>query len=236
MAVSERPRLLDLFCGAGGAAMGYHRAGFDVVGVDIKPQPNYPFRFVQDDAMDVLARKDMAWVFGDGGEWGAIHASPPCQAYTSMRHMGNGAGVGAPELIEPVRGLLQAWDLPYVIENVVGSSLRNPMRLCGSSFGLNVWRHRLFETSFPLLAMPCAHRLSEEPIAVYGDHPEDCRGTKRVRRARNLAEGAEAMGIDWMPWRELTQAIPPAMTEHIGFYLMLEVQARKSAQTPNPEP
>ena len=205
-----KPRLLDLFCGAGGAAVGYHRAGFDVVGVDIKPQPHYPFEFHQADALTFPL---------DGFD--AIHASPPCQAYTSMRRLGKNAGRDAPELVEPTRARLIVSGRPWVMENVVGSPLLNPLRLCGSSFGLGVRRHRLFESSDLIFGLPCRHDLQPEPVAVYGDHPQQPGDkTYRVRRARTLAEGQAAMGIDWMPWRPLTQAVPPAYTEWIGARLI----------------
>jgi DNA (cytosine-5)-methyltransferase 1 len=227
--------LLDLFCGAGGCTKGYQEAGFYVVGVDLKPQPNYcGDAFFQTDALDVLEalveERQVDWLWPSAlTNLAAVHASPPCQAYTSMRHFGKGAGEGAPELIEPTRELLIATGLPYVIENVPTAPLISPYKLCGSSFGLNVWRHRLFETNFPMMSPGCAHFLAPKPIAVYGDHPQTPgeKGTRRVRRARSLKEGQDAMGIDWMPWKELTQAIPPAMTEHIGGYLLAHIEAER---------
>ena len=215
----SRPRLLDLFCGAGGAAMGYHRAGFDVVGLDVNPQPEYPFPIMEMDALDFLRR-------GGAVRYDVIHASPPCQAYTSMRHMGKGAGDGAPDLVDPTREALERTGLPWVMENVAGSPLRNPLVLCGSSFGLGVRRHRLFESSELIFGTPCRHKDVPRPIAVYGDHPQSPgeKGTYRVNRARTLAEGQAAMGIDWMPWKRLTQAIPPAYTEHIGRQLIRAVE------------
>lgn len=226
-----RPKALDLFCGAGGAAMGLYRAGFDVVGVDIKPQPRYPFPFVRGDALKPPMRLkdfDLVW------------ASPPCQAFTSMRHLGKRAGEGALDLIDPVRELLRgarAW----VIENVPGAPLQSAFELCGSAFGLGVRRHRRFESSFFVLVPECQHgggyvvpvwgdgrpsrqeaRRARRPIAVYGDHPQQPGDkTYRVNRARTLEEGSGAMGIDWMDWRPLTQAIPPAYSEHIGKYAMM---------------
>ena len=220
-----KPRLLDLFCGAGGAAMGYHRAGFEVVGVDIKPQPQYPFEFHQADALTYL---DEA---GKHLDFDAIHASPPCQAYTSMRHLGKRAGFGAPDLIDATRTVLSGTGLPWVMENVKGSPLLSPLILCGSSFDLNVRRHRLFESNVLILGTPCRHSDHGQPIAVYGDHPQQPGDkTYRINRARTLGEGQAAMGIDWMAWRSLTQAIPPAYTEWIGRQLLAAIGERATSE------
>jgi DNA (cytosine-5)-methyltransferase 1 len=213
----QRPRLLDLFCGAGGAAVGYHRAGFDVVGVDIAPQPRYPFEFVQDDALLVLS--------GEGGRgwveerFEAIHASPPCQAYTQLSNGDH------PRLIEPVRELLQATGLPYVIENVVGAPLLEPTLLCGSMFGLNVRRHRLFETSFDVMAPKCQHGWTDEIRAYYGKSGWLAwKGHKSILRG-SVEQAPVDMGIDWMTWDELREAIPPVYTELIGHQLMSHLKA-----------
>lgn len=205
-----RPLLLDLFCGAGGAAMGYHRAGFDVVGVDIKPQPRYPFRFYQEDAMYFLSK--MTWAHS----WAAIHASPPCQAYIRG---GTVDKVKYPDLIDRVRVMLEARGVPWVIENVPGAPMRPDIQLCGSMFGLQVRRHRWFETNmtwFPLVS-PCVHNA---PITgVYG-HPHGNRGAWRGMLPSTLATWSGAMGIDWMDASELREAIPPAYTEFIGEQLL----------------
>lgn len=218
--MSGRPRLLDLFCGGGGAAVGYARAGFDVTGVDVKPQSEYPFPFIQADAIEYLSE-----TMADGFD--AIHASPPCQAYTSMRHLGKRAGENAPDLVDATRVALQIVDRPWIMENVAGSPLLNPLVLCGSSFGLGVRRHRLFESSELLFGLPCRHAGAARPLAVYGDHPQSPgeKGTYRVNRARTLTEGQVAMGIDWMPWKRLTQAIPPAYTEWLGRQLIVSMEA-----------
>lgn len=205
-----KPRLLDLFCGAGGAAMGYHRAGFEVVGVDIKPQPRYPFEFIQG---NVLTLELPLYGFA------VIHASPPCQAYSSLNRLGKQSHLERYALIEQVRERLGHSGLPYVIENVVGAPLDAPIRLCGSSFGLDVQRHRFFECSFAALAPPCQHK--GKSIGVYGDHPQISKG---MNRAHTLKEAAHAMGIDWMEWPELCEAIPPAYTEYIGGILMQRLQ------------
>jgi DNA (cytosine-5)-methyltransferase 1 len=233
-----RPRILDAFCGAGGAGEGYHRAGFEVVGVDIKPQPNYPFEFVQADALEFLR---------DLEGFDAIHASPPCQAHSTIGKQARGrdATLHHADHIDATRAALCASGLPYVIENVPGAPLRNAVMLCGSSFGLNVRRHRLFESNVPIMALPCAHHwqtprfrsldkrrgdkvagLSDGLASVVGVH-----GHHNYAGERALREWA--MDIDWMSPYELTQAIPPAYTEHIGGFLMAEVNARLVASTPS---
>lgn len=217
----SRPRLLDLFCGAGGAAMGYHRAGFEVVGVDINPQPNYPFEFWQADALEHLH----GVLFGDR-EYDAVHASPPCQAYSDLRHRTGGA---YPDLVAVTRARVVATGLPYVIENVEGAPLRNPIMLCGSTFGLGangrqLRRHRLFESNVSIMAYPCQHH--GQPIGVYGTGG----GGQMTRGYKGTPEEyREAMGIDWATRAEIAQAIPPAYTEHIGLYLMAAIKQEATA-------
>ncbi len=225
--VTAKPRLLDLFCGAGGAAMGYSRAGFDVVGVDIKPQPRYPFEFVQDDALALLS----TYPWWDEPPFDAIHASPPCQAHVKGMAAANralGREYAHGDLISETRDLLRETGLPYVIENVVGAPLDNPVRLCGSSFNLEVRRHRLFECSFPLLVPPCDHSRQN------GDYWTSWRPNGEKRRAKVVqvyGDGAErdkwgpAMGIDWMQPNELAEAIPPAFTELVGTALLQHIRA-----------
>lgn len=227
-----KPRILDLFCGAGGAATGYARAGFEVVGVDIELQPNYPFEFIETDAIEFLERIREFATDPDWQPWDAIHASPPCQAYSAGARMRNGFAKDHPRLIEPVRELLLDIGWPYVIENVPEAPLLNPVKLCGSNFGLAVRRHRHFECSFPVMVPPCTHAYQEVVVGVYGDHPEDSviRKGHPAIRAKSVEHAQESMGIDWMPrWSELKEAIPPAMTEHIGSYLLahLEHQSRE---------
>lgn len=209
-----RPRLLDLFCGAGGAAMGYYRAGFDVVGVDINPQPHYPFEFHQADALEFpLAGFDV------------FHASPPCQRYSWCTP--KGVKEFHPDLIAPTRERIAAAGKPYVIENVKGArrQLRQPVMLCGTMFGLPLQRHRYFELgNVPelfFLIPDCAHE--SEPVIITGTH----RRAGVHRFEYRVAECRRAAGIDWMTRRELDQAIPPAFTEFLGAQLMrtLEHQA-----------
>jgi DNA (cytosine-5)-methyltransferase 1 len=213
-----RPRLLDLFCKAGGASMGYHRAGFDVIGVDIEPQPNYPFEFHQADALTYPLHG-----------YDAIHASPPCQTHSALAAMANAKP--HPDLIPATRARLVAAGVPYVIENVIGAPLIDPVQLCGAAFALgtethDLARHRRFECSFPVMAPPCTHR-SRKVIGIYGDHARTARrhgAQSQYNAADSLRYGSQAMGIDWMTWRELAQAIPPAYTEHIGHYLLAAVR------------
>lgn len=218
-----KPRALDLFCGAGGATRGLMAAGFHVTGIDLNPQPQYcGDSFVQADALRPpfdLTGFDFIW------------ASPPCQAYTGMQRLNTRAPKrDHPKLIEPVRAMLQASGRLYAIENVPGAPLLNPTILCGSMFGLKVWRHRLFEANFWMMAPRCQHHLAPKPIAVYGDHPQNPGDkTYRVNRARNLREGQDAMAIDWMSWRPLTQAIPPAFGEFIGRAALQHLNARAAA-------
>jgi SAM-dependent methyltransferase len=210
-------RILDLFCGAGGAAEGYARAGFEVVGVDITPQPNYPFRFYHFNALDILKEREFVESFD------AIHASPPCQFHSTVTPQGSRKE--HLNLIPPTRDLLLQYGKPYVIENVMGakSSLVDPIQLCGSSFGLDVRRHRLFEVNWNLQPAPCDHSWQTPRFDVY-EHGKWIKspvvrvyGTGGGKAAEHWEK---AMGIDWMTRKELAQAIPPAYTEFIGQQLM----------------
>jgi DNA (cytosine-5)-methyltransferase 1 len=215
-----RPRLLDLFCGAGGAAMGYHRAGFDVVGVDIEPQPHYPFEFHQADAMTFPL---------DG--YDAIHASPPCQAYSVANNIHG--RTDHPDLVAETRDRLVAAGGPYVIENVPGSPLRNFVQVCGLSVGANVRRHRWFECNFPVWGVPCS-RHDADYVIVFGGGSKGrghtigktAKGGSRIRRPFvPLDRAREAMGCEWMTREEMSQAIPPAYTEFIGAQLLAHLNA-----------
>lgn len=205
-------RLLDLYCGAGGAAKGYADAGFEVTGVDLAPQPNYPYAFIQADALDYLAEH--------GEEFDAIHASPPCQAFTAYRRKGHGVGDGYADLIAATRNALRAVGRPYVIENVPGAPLENPVQLCGSSFGLDVRRHRSFEASVSLRVPPCDHGWQTPRFPAATNRAPNSRRTVEVGVWRiPLEVQRKAMGIDWMERHELSQAIPPAYTAHVGHQL-----------------
>lgn len=218
-------RILDLYCCAGGAGMGYHQAGFEVVGVDIAARPRYPFEFIQ---ADVLALEP-AWIAG----FDAVHASPPCQAHSALKSMHNAKD--HPNLIPATRAMLRASGLPYVIENVEGAKAEmiEPVKLCGTMFGLGsgdaeLRRHRLFEVNFDLLFTPPCHHHKSRVIGVYGGHGRDRRRTVNTQDFPTTAR-AEAMGIDWMTGAELSQAIPPAYTRFIGKQLMAYLAVRRAA-------
>ena len=226
-------RLLDLFCRAGGAGIGYTRAGFEVVGVDIKPQPHYPLTFIQADAL-TLEPKFIA-------SFDAVHASPPCQSYSDLAKR-NGNADAWPRLVEPVREMLIRSGLPYIIENVDGAPLLNAVVLCGTMFPqLRVLRHRLFETNFEIVPPP--HRKHpkvhtfDRRKSHYGK-TDEWKDFVQVTGGGNctLAAARDAMGIDWMTKGEINESIPPAYTEFIGqelrrylSYSQRLPKARKSA-------
>ena len=205
-------RAADLYCGAGGAAMGLHRAGFAVEGWDIKPQKHYPFVFHLGDALKAdLAGFDFVW------------ASPPCQRYTRMNRgllAAQGRAREYPDLVAAVRQKLLDWGGPFIIENVEGAPLLNPLTLCGSEFGLRVQRHRLFESNILLMGRGCSHGQWERDLPSL----HRLQGKSRVVGCYGNGRGAgddikawrSAMGIDWMTRKELSQAIPPAYSEFLG--------------------
>jgi DNA (cytosine-5)-methyltransferase 1 len=209
-----RPLALDLFCGAGGASMGLHRAGFDVVGVDIKRQPRYPFTFVQGDALNPpldLSRFDLIW------------ASPPCQPFTALRSMVDVSGYE--DLIDATRALL-APHPTTVIENVPGAPLRKDLTLCANSFGLRAYRHRIFELSFwAWQPGHPPHRVQVNRRKLNRRKHWDAGGFATVVGDIAAYVGPEAMGIDWMTGDELSEAIPPAYAELIGRAAMAHLAA-----------
>jgi DNA (cytosine-5)-methyltransferase 1 len=225
--------LLDLFCCAGGCSVGYDRAGFYVTGVDLTARSDYPFHLVVADALEVLSTPQVHL-------FDAIHASPPCQASTTMSNRYRGQGGPTDDhvnLIPAVREALEATGKPYVIENVCGAraDMRAPITLTGGMFGLRVERPRLFETNWPLTAPPA--RKAVDPLGVYGKRqgPDGRRLWTRkdgsiLRAPRTLTEAQEAMGIDWITeWDALTEAIPPAYTEWIGTQLLDHLQREAAA-------
>lgn len=199
--------------------MGYHRAGFDVVGVDINPQPNYPFTFVQADAI--------SFVRANGHRFDAIHASPPCQAYSVMTQSRPGLADEYPDLVDATREAMIATGKPYVIENVPRSPLRDPITLCGFMFGLPLYRHRLFEANFPLVAPD--HPEHTIPASKAG-HWKPGTIISVAGHVSPIKLAREAMGIDWTTRDELAEAIPPAYTEYVGAQLMAHLhQERQEA-------
>lgn len=223
-------RLLDLFCGAGGCSVGYHRAGFDqIVGVDINPQKNYPFEFVKGDALEYLSRH--------GHEFDAIHASPPCQRYSVATKSIPGLSDSHPDLVPETREMLLAIAKPFVIENVVGAPMDEPLLLCGSMFKLLVRRHRLFESNVMLMSPGrCRHK------AFKGNYPcgRSSKGVRAGERSKvvhvygsGCSRGDKqlwqrAMRIDWMTMDEMAQSIPPAYTEFIGKQLRDHIRFKES--------
>lgn len=232
-----RPRLLDLYCGEGGAGAGYWLAGFDVVGVDNRPQPRYPFEFHQADVLEFLDA-------GGGVGFDAIHASAPCQLFSCMLALARASGSRKvhPNLIAPTRDRLRVIGLPYVLENVPGAPLEEPVRLCGSSFGLDLRRHRLFECSIPLLVPPCAHGWQVPKFEVRIGQPNSRSGGKdRINLLSAVVtvvgnsviadEARRAMGMPWATRDGCSQAIPPAYTQLIGAQLLAAAGASRNVSS-----
>lgn len=192
--------MLDLFCKAGGASFGYHLAGFEVVGVDIEPQKNYPFEFHCADALTFPL---------DGFD--LLAGSPPCQSFSNAQRIQNREH---PELIEPIRERFIESGIPYVIENVVGAPLINPTLLCGEMFGIENYRHRLFETSFPLPLM--LHPEHIHPQAKMGRMPKKGEYIQAVGNFAGVDIARQALGVHWMTRDEIRESIPPVFTKFIG--------------------
>jgi DNA (cytosine-5)-methyltransferase 1 len=202
--------VVDLFCKAGGASVGLHRAfpNATIIGVDIKPQRNYPFLFVLGDALRFRFPSDTAFVW----------ASPPCQKFSKITVV-QGHKSNHPDLIAAVRSRLvklagRRNKIGYVMENVPGAPLKNPVVLCGSMFSLRVRRHRIFETNFPVKTIDCAHHLQDYTVGVYGN--SGGRSKRDGLRFGGVSSWRKAMGIDWMKGNELAEAVPPAYAEYIG--------------------
>lgn len=204
-------KALDLFCCEGGASMGLHRAGFDVTGVDIVPRPKYPFHFIQADALTFdLSGYDFIW------------ASPPCQVNLkglNAVNIARGRSIDHKDFIADVRARLAKTGVPYIIENVEGAKLINPIRLCGSSFGLPIRRHRLFESNYLLLGLPCDHSWQTEAKYPTNFRPNGKKILSTVVQVYGNTAGShlwgDALGIDWMSREGLQQAIPPIYAEYL---------------------
>lgn len=238
--MSARPKLLDLFCCEGGASTGYHRAGFDLYGVDREPQEHYQFPIYIGDAIEALDKLlagevlpfthpsgDVEWLTLD--DFAALGASPPCQAHSTItpdksKHV---------DLIPPTRERLHATGLPFIMENVEGArrSMDHAVKLCGSSFGLRVRRHRYFETNLDhVWSLPCRHAEQGVPVGVYGDHADGVtrrpNGTSRGVKAQTLDEARNVMGMPWASWHGTTQAVPPVYTEFLGAQLLAHIKEK----------
>lgn len=212
MALRNRPRLLDLFCGAGGAAMGYHQAGFEVIGVDIKPQPHYPFRFIEADALNFMVMENACSFY----DFDVIHASPPCQLWAEVAQGRKGKH---PDLLTPTRELLKLGDIPYVIENVPPAPMPDSFILCGAAFGLPIIRHRRFEWTLGHVLVPnggCPQTRFNRAV----DHGPGFYPYARKKWETAWREHVLPVVWPWMDLDEAGQAIPPAYTEWIGTQLM----------------
>lgn len=229
-----RPTLIDLYCGAGGASAGYVRAGFQVIGVDIEPMSNYPFDFILADALEYL---DMLRRHGVPSYVAAFHASPPCQKYSTLsKHYRTDRIDTYPELIEPTRDKLDKLRLPYVIENIPGAPLIDPVTLCGSHFDLTSrWpdfgkvglrRHRGFEAHGFTLADPGAHDHSYRAVPVYGYTNNRLYRGKGFRGESFNELRKTVMDIDWMEHEELNEALPPAYCNYVGGYMLASINNR----------
>ena len=205
-------KLLDLFCGAGGASKGYAMAGFEVTGIDVKHGKRYPFEYIRADVRDYLDPDFLQ-------QFDVIAASPPCQTHSATKHLRNAQGkkTSKIDMILEVREALIASGKPYVIENVPNAPLINPIQLCGSGFGLKVRRHRLFESNVPIIGNTCNHKAQGKPVGIYGSMRDEIPNGGHT--AKTMQEAHEAMGIDWMIWGELVESIPPAYTHYIGVQL-----------------
>ena len=217
----SRPRLLDLYCGAGGAAMGYYRAGFEVVGVDIDPQPRYPFEFHQADALEYLAEH--------GHEFDAIHASPPCQDHSPLRALSGEHGTGW--LLDATMDALRSQPAPWVVENVAGARMPATLTLCGGMFGLRTYRHRKFaiDPRVGLVAVPPHPRHVARTSTRDRRNGFDAGMHVSVTGDVGSWVGPACMGIDWMTGDELSQAIPPAYAEFIGMQLLDHIANKEAA-------
>jgi DNA (cytosine-5)-methyltransferase 1 len=212
-------KALDLFCGAGGASMGLKNAGFEVTGIDATSKPEYPFNFILKDATQIdiefLKQFDFIW------------ASPPCQLFTIASNLREAQGnkTNKLNLVPQTRVLLESSGVPYVMENVPKAPMRKDLMLCGSMFDLKVRRHRIFEMNFKIPQPKCDHKKQGKPVGVYHVMGDTCKGINRKTgklvvggsTAKTLEEGQAAMGINWMKWNTLKEAIPPKYSEYIAF-------------------
>ena len=211
-------KLLDLYCGVCGASMGYSRAGFDVTGVDLKHGKRYPFNYIRANVLEILA--DIEFLNG----FDVIHASPPCQTHSITKNLriAQGKSTSKIDLIPETRAGLIESAKPFIIENVMGSPLINPIMLCGSAFGLKVRRHRIFESNIKLTGSVCDHKNQGRPVGVYGSLNDEIPNGGKT--AKTITEAREVMGIEWGIWTELVEAIPPIFTQYLGRQAINELQ------------
>lgn len=212
-------KLLDLYCCGGGAAKGYANAGFEVTGVDITPQPKYPYEFVLSDAIE--------YVKNNYHKFDAIHASPPCQKFTKAGKEHRKNGKVYDDFLELTRDTLKEIGIPYIIENVPDAPMENPIQLCGSMFGLKTYRHRLFESNINLVAP--SHPTHIAKNTKMGRAPVEGEFIQVVGHFSGVPFAQQAMGIDWLGQKELAQAIPPAYTEYLGYQLRAAMMLRQEA-------
>lgn len=213
--------ILDFHCGGGGAAMGYHREGFDILGIDHKKKRNYPFPQIKVDIPTFIRETPIEWF----QEFDLIHTSPPCQKYTRAAKLAPSQGNKVSEIdhIQLMREFLIRTEVPYVIENVEGAPL-NGVKICGSSFALRVRRHRIFEANFPIKSLKCQHQEQGKPVGIYGSMGDTVQGTCSKTgayviggsTAKDIEEAQNAMGIDWLGWSDLKESVPPFYTQHIA--------------------
>lgn len=215
-------KALVLYCCGGGSSMGYALAGFDVTGVDIVKKRDYPFKQIKADCLEIVKDIDFLRSFD------FIHASPPCQAHSRAAKCSWGE-ISKVNHIPIIREYLEKSGVPFILENVEGSPLNAPIKLCGSMFDLKVRRHRLFESNLSLKCdLTCDHKKQGKPVGIYGSMGDTvkgvCKTTGKVvyggSTANTVEEAREAMGISWLNWRDLTQAIPPAYTHYLGIQIM----------------
>lgn len=207
-------KLLDLFSGAGGAGLGYIQAGFDVTGIDNVKKP-YPSTFIKADVMAL----DIEYL----QQFDVIHASPPCQSYSITQNLAKAQGKKStkPQLVKPVREMLKLSGKPYIMENVIGAPLFDPVMLCGSAFNLKVRRHRIFESNLNLIGTKCNHKAQGRPIGIYGSLNDQIPNGGKT--AANIDEANEAMGTVGFKWRNLCEAIPPAYTKYLGEQILKQL-------------
>lgn len=220
IAVGDRPRILDLFCGGGGAGTGYARAGFDVLGIDIKPQPDYPFEFVQGDAFDWLDFFLKHGDWPDGDRYAAIHAAPMWLQYAKT---GNAHALERTDDVTAAAERLRATGLPYVCESGTNGPLTDVVMFCGVAAGLEIVKHMFFEVNWPILVPPCSHphngTVTGELVA-YGAHSVSrANHGRKIPPRRTMREWKEAADLEWMTHKQAALASPPAYTEIIGAQL-----------------